>query len=586
MAPSVTNEENGPYASSGAAPAPRFLPPGVSVEKFQDFAFRLQKAVGKENLQIITKDTPLDDGDYLTVDCQTHDMHHLYDREEFVGSALIHPRNVADIQAVVKLCNDFLVPVWTYSKGHNIGYGGAAPRVSGSLVMNLGKHMNRIIEVNAEDCYCLVEPGVTYLQMQKYLDDNGLRDKVWLDSPELGYGSMIGNALDHGVGFTPYGDHWMMHCGMEVVLANGEVVRTGMGAMQSPEGRAQAAQGVPPEDQAQNECWQLFPYGFGPINDGIFSQSNNAIITKMGMWLMPAPPGITPFMVTYENDEDLEAVVDIIRPLRVNMVLQNAASLRHVSLDAAHYYPRTEYTDGPIDVPLTEEQLDAAAKKINLGRWVYIGAAYGPEPIRKAHLEITKREMTKVPGSRWFLLEDRKEEFSTLHCRADTMRGLPTWDELRWLNHWIPNCTFLSFSPISKVDGKSAMKQYTMAKQRFAEAKLDYFGILSIGMREMHNIVCIVYDRENPDMRRRAQWLVRTMIQDCADNGWGEFRTHVALMDQIADTYDFNNHALGRLNQTIKDALDPNGILAPGKSGVWPKSYDKSKWAIPKDYIK
>lgn len=50
---------------------------------------------------------------------------------------------------------------------------------------------------------------------------------------------------------------------------------------------------------------------------------------------------------------------------------------------------------------------------------------------------------------------------------------------------WIPHCTFLSFSPISKVDGKSAMKQYTMAKKRFAEAKLDYFGILSIGMREM-----------------------------------------------------------------------------------------------------
>lgn len=127
------------------------------------------------------------------------------------------------------------------------------------------------------------------------------------------------------------------------------------------------------------------------------------------------------------------------------MVLQNAASLRHVSLDAAHYYPRTEYTDGPIDVPLTEEQLDAAAKKINLGRWVYIGAAYGPEPIRKAHLEITKREMTKVPGSRWFLLEDRKEEFSTLHCRADTMRGLPTWDELRWLNQYVSRtCLWLT----------------------------------------------------------------------------------------------------------------------------------------------
>lgn len=95
-----------------------------------------------------------------------------------------------------------------------------------------------------------------------------------------------------------------------------------------------------------------------------------------------------------------------------------------------------------------------------------------------------------------------------------------------------------------------------------------------------------MFDRKDPEMRKRVQWLVRTMIKDCSDNGWGEFRTHIGLMDQVAMTYDFNDHALMKLNETIKNALDPKGILAPGKSGVWPQKYDKKEWMLGEDYIK
>src|SRR5690606_39887929 len=57
--------------------------------------------------------------------------------------------------------------------------------------------------------------------------------KLWIDCPDPGWGSVIGNALDHGCGYTtdPYRDHFLAHCGMEVVLANGDIVRTGMGAL-------------------------------------------------------------------------------------------------------------------------------------------------------------------------------------------------------------------------------------------------------------------------------------------------------------------------------------------------------------------
>lgn len=62
----------------------------------------------------------------------------------------------------------------------------------------------------------------------------------------------------------------MMHCGLEVVLPDGSLVRTGMGALPPPN----ADPSVPPDEQPANECWQLFNYGFGPYNDGIFTQSS------------------------------------------------------------------------------------------------------------------------------------------------------------------------------------------------------------------------------------------------------------------------------------------------------------------------
>jgi FAD/FMN-containing dehydrogenase len=166
--------------TSAAEGDPLVLPPGVTSATFQTFLTRARSITGADNVRLITSAAQLVDGSYRAPN-MTHDMHAILPREYFVCSATIAPRAVPEVQALLRLCNELEVPVWPVSIGRNTGYGGAAPRVPGSVCLELGKHMNRVLEVNTEGAYALVEPGVTYADLHEYLEERGLREKVWMD---------------------------------------------------------------------------------------------------------------------------------------------------------------------------------------------------------------------------------------------------------------------------------------------------------------------------------------------------------------------------------------------------------------------
>jgi 4-cresol dehydrogenase (hydroxylating) len=263
------------------------LPPGVSARNFADATKQFQETVGKEWVFTSDEDVALYRDAYSPL---------WGEPEERVASAAVAPDRVEQVQQVVKIANTYKIPIYPVSTGRNLGYGGSAPTYSGSVVLDL-KRMNRILDVSERNASCLVEPGVSYFDLVRYIDDKGY--KVWVDIPDPGWGSPIGNSLDHGGGYLQpqYRNHFDSHCGMEVVLANGELLRTGMGALPGA------------------QTWQQYKFGYGPWIDGMFSQSNFGVVTKMGFWLMPMPDAYLTGTVTVPKWNDLIPMIDTLNYL-------------------------------------------------------------------------------------------------------------------------------------------------------------------------------------------------------------------------------------------------------------------------------
>lgn len=120
-------------ASTRNADDPIVLPPGTSSEDFKEYIKKAIEIVGEENVTIIKDKDELTKDNYLDPS-KAHDMFHVFDKDFFVSSAVIAPRKVTEVQAIMKLCNEYGIPVWPFSIGRNVGYGGAAPRVPGSIV--------------------------------------------------------------------------------------------------------------------------------------------------------------------------------------------------------------------------------------------------------------------------------------------------------------------------------------------------------------------------------------------------------------------------------------------------------------------
>jgi FAD/FMN-containing dehydrogenase len=495
--------------------------------------------------------------------------------EEIIPSAAVAPSTTEEVQGVVRIANRYKIPIYAISTGKNLGYGGSAPTMTGSVVLDL-KRMNRILEVNEKQAYCLVEPGVSYFDLYNYLQEHKI--KLWIDSPDPGWGSLVGNALDRGAGYTAaqFRNHFDAHCGMEVVLANGEVLRTGMGALPN------------------SRTWQCYKSGFGPWIDGMFSQSNFGVVTKMGFWMMPEPESNLKGIVHFRRYRDLTPLVDIMTHLENSKVFNGypdiySQAIGTPGLAGVHDFWITgpdrkdeEYKEllsrgaGP-------EEYEAYALKHNIPFWSCIFSFYGPEKVVRAQWEhVQERYRAEVPGVTFEekefyktpLTEEQKKNLDhPSQLGIPSLRTFIIGARTPWNPH--PGDHGVWFSPLIPRDAEEVFRINAVlgkaARERGVQMGLAFNTPFPCWERCFMFIISFPISKEDPEVNRRMRKAFREIVEIAAQHGWAEYRTPVIFQDDVMSVYSYNDNALLRFHETVKDAVDPNGILSPGHYGIWPK---------------
>ncbi|MEV6259085.1 FAD-binding oxidoreductase [Nocardia sp. NPDC051911] len=472
---------------------------------------------------------------------------------DFTSAAILQPTTVEQVQEIVRIAQRHQVTIWTQSQGRNNGYGGAAPRVSGCVTLNL-RRMNKVLEINEKLGYALVEPGVSFQELYDAIEAQGAN--LMLSVPDLGWGSVVGNALDSGTTYLPNGKDFRAVCGLEVVTPDGDLLRTGMGAMEG------------------NKSWNLYPRSFGPALDQLFVQSNLGIVTKMGVWLTPKPEKIIHAAVTVPQDQDLIPLIDTLRELRLDGTIDGVPCVFNTLFLASGAGQRDSFWQG--EQPVPEERIEEIAKELGVGRWFLRFALWGDDAI--VDLQMAKAERAfaaAIPGARIVSSKRTPEEARNLPNSSDrVLSGVPN---LEWLDMrgWYggENGGHMGFSPVVPLSGQEVYDLECFMRGVMESNGLDYFSdIIVVTARAAIAVSGALYDYTDEEATRVAYDATRELVGKAGARGFGEYRAHLHFMDKAAAQYGFNDHAYLRFVERLKDAVDPAGILSPGKQGVWPRS--------------
>ncbi|MBU1664669.1 MAG: FAD-binding oxidoreductase [Gammaproteobacteria bacterium] len=489
--------------------------------------------------------------------------------------AILRPGDRQQVSDSLRIASNHGISIYPISKGLNWGYGSRVPSGDGCVLLDL-RRLNQIVDFSEELAYVTVEPGVTQQQLVDFLGAKQSRLMLSVTgAPPTA--SLIGNAVERGIGKGVYGDRFAHVCGLEVVLADGRCLNTGYG-------RYPGAKTAP-----------LSRWGLGPSLDGLFSQSGLGVVTRMTLWLTPYPDFLQTFSYQAADGAALGPLVDSLRELRQRGVLRGGFTLFN---DLRMFSIRQRFpwrlADGR--APLDEEQRQTMGKSLGGGRWFGEGALHSPSrAVGLAERKLVKQALAgkarktlfmDAGRARWVkrlapllkrLSGQDMETMLALAYERNPQRGIPATQPTKmayWKKQTRPSgatvdldpdrdrCGLIWCSSALPFNGEDVVRAVAIIEDCLAGFEFDAnIGFNFTSERIVEANVAIVYDRDHKGEDARAHACHDTLLERLSQAGYLPSRLGIQSMSALPEAGDDSPGIL----DDLKKLFDAEGILAPGR---------------------
>lgn len=273
--------------------------------------------------------------------------------------------------------------------------------------------------------------------------------------------------------------------------------------------------------------------------------------------------------------EDLVPLVGTLTDLQRRRLIQNFPAIsgvmqqallcvdRDVQEELAHY--------NKVGSAVPDHVLDDWRERKNWGSWQANFALYGPPAVVEVVLKVIETEFSKVQGatlrhSKYVARPGQVLEPDETGEDLLPQNGVPSVKGLGILDIREPGGGHAAFSPLIPPSGRELYQWYLGAAELTRKRGLNFLADFHVYPRYVIAINLVMF---GPTERKQMAALEYDLFHHAKSLGLLEYRTHIDYMSHVAKYQDFNQGAFSRLTTRLKDALDPKGVLSPGKSGIW-----------------